>query len=373
MILVWTVAIILAIGAKILLPPVIGWRNKLITTRQAWQIPIVVAGCVSVIRVIAHLIGSQWQTIWWIVGLVVVGYPIYRIIRREKVSNLAQRYKTDLTIVGVSTFTVVAANCLLYFVTSADPRIWAWYYGNAYFFWAWNFGWIVVAFLHSKRDDKNIVIPIAVTGRNWIMVILIAGLLINYVFYPSLPRWVNTLTTSGLGNLGTNFGQPDLLRLTPEEHKATHTALMKTPFAERKVLWALYECNPENKAFRPKDGDLPALKTYQSKGAQAFGDACVEKLTRARQTFVLAVVEATSEKWSDPVILPEALLYEIVYSSEERRHRTTVLGPDDGQQMELAEGYTVPPFKTVGAKFKSKAGTVRVTVEYRPTKGASSQ
>lgn len=185
----------------------------------------------------------------------------------------------------------------------------------------------------------------------------------------------NKKNLSSFSSPFSTFGQPDLSRLTPEEDKATREALMRAPFAERKALSTLYGCDPESAQFRPdKEGDLPALATYQSKGAREFGEACVEQLIRARMTFVLAVVEATVEKWSDPVVLPEALMYEIVYSSEERRHRTTVLGPE-GQEMELDdEWYSALPFMPVGAKFKGKTGTVSVTVKYRPRpKGAGSR
>lgn len=259
-------------------------------------------------------------------------------------------------------FLAIGIAILNWLVWALHKDFWNSFHNNSSRFWAMNLAtWFAMILFFVKPEYRPVARKVSIA----IIALLIAIL--------GSEVWgFNKKNLSSFSPF-TNFGQPDLLRLTPEEHKATHDTLMKTPFAERKVLWALYECDPENESFRPDEkGQLPALATYRSKGVQAFGEACVEKLTRARKTFVLAVVEATSEKWSDPVILPEALGYDIVYSSKDKRHRTTVLGPE-GQEMELAEGYTVPPFRTVGAKFKARAGTVRVTVEYRPTKGASSQ
>lgn len=291
---------------------------------------------VQIIGAILMVAGAIWL-VWRAIGDSKAGTP--------PVIDWSKVFKNPVLV------TAIAVPVVNIFVAMFQTNSWIWFWNHHTLFVGINFGSIIIAHFASKGDKLNKAVAVIIAF------VIVSG------FFGSIIDDIK-LTAPSFGGLGgTSFGRPDLLRLTPEEHKATHGALMKLPLAERKVLWVLYECDPENIEFRPnKKGELPATATYRSKGAEAFGKACVEKLIRARQSFTLAVVEATSEKESDVVVIPRHHSYNV-----EIEGKNFVWGVNGGP-LELGVGDSVSNIREI--QVKGIGGPTRIVVILRPKERA---
>lgn len=224
-------------------------------------------------------------------------------------------------------------------------------------------------FILAPKGPDGKIDPTAKKLSVMLIVFLVVGL-ITTLYY----KYEGKMSIlGGVSGAFGSFGQPNLTQLNPKEFEARVEAIGKVPFEERRVLATIFGCNPESEEFKPdeKTGEIPALATYRSKGARAFGQACVDKLVRARQTFTLAVVEATSEEWSDPVEIPSAFSYQYTtHPSEEKGGYKTMAIGTEGQTKEITTEKGTIPFPVDKIRFQSvRDRTVRVTVIFHP-KGA---
>ncbi len=248
------------------------------------------------------------------------------------------------------------------FLGALATETWIWWFNHFTLFVFANLGVIVAGHFYDKGNKLN-------QGVAFVILFLILvgffGALASDVrkkadeYYAKAKLGLGDLS---LPNSPFSGSSPALVQLTTDEQKATTDALMKLPLAERKVLWVLFQCDPENESFRPdKKGELGATKTYRSKGAEAFGKTCVDMLVRARLIFTLAVVDATPSG-SKLVSLPEMFGYE-----------TTATGPD-GETGYAMEAVTREDGQISALRLTAK-GTknVRVTLTCHPaTKRADS-
>lgn len=136
---------------------------------------------VIVIATIVYFV--PWK---WIVGFLVACLLLWALVRysgNQGAKKFFEKYQTDMTVIGLSIVAIIVLNALVRFMTTAQPKIWEWYWGNQSFFWAWNIGWVFVAFLTSKKDDKDNVLPIASSIRKYVTWALFMGFAVNLVYY----------------------------------------------------------------------------------------------------------------------------------------------------------------------------------------------
>lgn len=184
-ILSWIVALLVVIVLKKLLGKTVLYKKRKVGIGFVPWIPMFVAAIFSLIYgivLVAHIFPKLSEWLWWVLATVVVA-PIVIYLIRKYAGTIVERYQTDLTVIGLSIFGIIALNCLIYFGTTAQPKIWQWYWGNQAFFWSWNIGWVIVAFLTSKRDDKGKTIPIASTIRSCVVLALFTMLAVNMFFH----------------------------------------------------------------------------------------------------------------------------------------------------------------------------------------------
>lgn len=191
--------------------------------------------------------------------------------------------------------------------------------------------------------------------------------------------------TLGLGNFG-NFSLPSspfafgnnsglAVGLTEEEVASVRKGLEKVRPAERVVLGLIASCDPTHPLFQVRKDQLPAIKAYAEKGVAPWletKDCWLPKLTGARQSFNLAVVDATSEFDEDKeVAIPQVLGYRITYSCQPGQDFVRRLNRDKDLVLRQYENAPTGVYTdTVG--FKGLNGAARVVVSMRP-KGAISQ
>jgi len=210
----------------------------------------------------------------WVVGVVVfclLAYAFRGYAKHEKVKYFVKKYQTDMTIVGLSIFGIIAINCLVHYLTTAKPEIWQWYWGNQAFFWSWNIGWVIVAFLTSKRDEKGKIVPIASTIRFCVVLTLFVGLGVNLLFrgWPRSP--------------------------------------MEETLAKEPVIAVIARCRPA-KEFDSVEKVQAASKLYKEKGLLPWQKnmGCWESMISQDMLPVrLAVVEAPTNGWSQVVKSPQ--------------------------------------------------------------------
>jgi len=197
LVLLWLAAIAGALLLKKWLPKTIRYKKQLVKTNF---IPSLLILGVAIYNLIYFMLSlpqlPSW--VWWVASVpVALAILVYFLKKRTGAgfTGFVERYQTDLTVIGLSLFGIVAINLLVHYTTTARPGIWQWYWGNQAFFWAWNAGWVVVAFLTSKRKDGKI-IPIASTIRTYVMLALLGGFLVN----------LSTLwpTGSSVGGIGSS-------------------------------------------------------------------------------------------------------------------------------------------------------------------------
>ncbi len=181
-------------------------------TEAAWvrQSPIW-AGCLltpcwivlwSILRFIHLPTFTLGATLMYGVVILLLAWLISVLVREEKRKVFWENNKTDLTIIFFAIVIVTGLNILTYHLTSANRATWDWYFGNQRFFWAFNFGWIIVAWLASTKDEKGKgkTIPIAQFGATVITLALLSGFGYNLYYYrnPLSPRPFKTTVQMGI-------------------------------------------------------------------------------------------------------------------------------------------------------------------------------
>ena len=188
-VLVWVIVLAIFVCVKTLLPEAVEHKKKLIRTDHVLWIPIIGAMGFTLFHIASVVIPKFSQFVKWIAIaaiILVVVYFLRKYATKKLVVDLAKKSKTDMVAIGLSMLGIVSMNLLVWLTTNVRPEIWQWYWGNQTFFWAWNAGWVVVAFLGSKRDTEGKVIPATITIRKYVRLALFIGFLVNLS-----PLWFN--------------------------------------------------------------------------------------------------------------------------------------------------------------------------------------
>lgn len=150
-------------------------------------IALAVVAIISILIFATYYLSGNWA---WIAGVGVFGLLVYmliRYVRRQGTKKIFEKYGTDMTVVGFSLFGIIALNYLVYYLTTAQPKIWQWYWGNQAFFWSWNIGWCIVVFLSSKKDENGNTIRTANTIKWWVLIFMFLGFSVNLFYYKLNP------------------------------------------------------------------------------------------------------------------------------------------------------------------------------------------